>query len=158
MHFFEDLRIGTVSELGSHTFQAEEIIRFAEKYDRQIFHLDAEAAKETSFGALVASGWHTAATFMKLFIDYTNRLSAEMRAAGKPVARLGPSPGFENLKWIKPVFVGDTISYTTAIVDKRELKSRPGWGLVTFTNEARNQHGDLVMSFRGKSFLERAPR
>lgn len=155
MHFFEDLRVGETSDLGSYTFTADEIIAFASKYDRQDFHLDPELARSSPFGGLIASGWHTAAVFMKLLVAHLKAVDADMRRAGKPVARLGPSPGFESLKWIRPVHAGDTISYRTTVCGKREAKSRRNWGLVFFDNEGFNQRGEAVFSFRGKSFLER---
>jgi len=157
MHYFEDIRVGVASEIGSHTFIEEEMIRFAEKYDRQDYHLDPERAKAGPFGGLIASGWHTSAVFMRLFVHYLRETAEDLRQAGKPTARLGPSPGFEELKWPRPVHAGDTVTYRTAVASKRELKSRPGWGIVRFQNEGFNQKGELVFSFYGKTLVERKP-
>ncbi|MGL5363402.1 MAG: MaoC family dehydratase [Bosea sp. (in: a-proteobacteria)] len=151
--WFDALAIGDRTELGSLTFSAEEIIAFAAPFDPQIFHLDAEAAKETSFGGLCASGWHTACVWMQLMVIERRRQAA---VAGKErAAQLGTSPGFRNLRWIKPVFAGDTISYASTITDKRASASRPQWGLVFHHNTGVNQHGELVFSFDGCVFWER---
>jgi acyl dehydratase len=157
MQFFEDIRIGQKSEIGRHTFTAEEIKRFAARYDPQPFHLDEAAAERSHFGALCASGWHTAAVCMRLLVARKDRVVAELTARGEPVATWGPSPGFRELKWVKPVYVGDTITYASEPIEKRESKSRPGWGLMFSRNTGTNQHGELVYSFIGSAFIERRP-
>ncbi|WP_420414143.1 MaoC family dehydratase [Roseibium sp.] len=153
--FFEDIVIGDTTDLGNHTFTAEEIIRFAEKYDPQPFHLSEEGAAQTHFGRLCASGWHTAAVFMKLLVATNKRLVQEAVDEGRTVARIGPSPGFDKLKWLKPVFAGDTLSYQRVITGKTESRSRPEWGILHSDMMARNQHGDLVFSFKANVFVER---
>lgn len=153
MNWFEDLQIGERRDLGSFTFTAEDIIRFARAYDPQRFHLSDEEARKTHFGRLCASGWHTASVWMKLMVA---SLDLE-HAGGGPSARLGPSPGFTDLKWIKPVFAGDTISYSSTLVEKAEIRSRPQWGLALHRNEGVNQDGVLVFSFTGKVFVARKP-
>jgi acyl dehydratase len=158
MQFFEDIRIGQKSEIGRHTFTAEEIKRFAARYDPQPFHLDEAAATHSHFGALCASGWHTAAVCMRMLVARKDRVVAELEARGEPVATWGPSPGFRELKWVKPVYVGDTITYASEPIEKRELKSRPGWGLLFSRNTGTNQHGELVYSFIGSAFIERRRR
>ncbi|MCG8563102.1 MAG: MaoC family dehydratase [Hyphomicrobiales bacterium] len=155
--YFEDFVIGETVELGSHAFTAEDIVSFAERFDPQRFHLDHDAAKETIFGGLCASGWHTAAVWMRLMVQYRQRTTAEIAAAGGTPARLGPSPGFRELKWIKPVYAGDVIAYRSTPEDKVELRSRPGWGLLVTRNEGVNQSGDVVFSFLGQVFVERRP-
>lgn len=157
IEFFNDIAAGQVTELGSYTFTAEEIIRFAEKYDPQPFHLSEDAAAQTHFGRLCASGWHTASIFMKLQVAKTAALRTEAEAAGKPAARIGPSPGFEDLKWLKPVFAGDTLTYWRTVTGKTESRSRPDWGLVHADMTARNQDGVLVFSFKATVFVERRP-
>jgi acyl dehydratase len=157
MQFFEDIRIGQKSEIGRHTFTAEEIKRFAARYDPQPFHLDEAAAERSHFGALCASGWHTASVCMRLLVARKDRLVAELKTRGEPVATWGPSPGFRELKWVKPVYVGDTITYASEPIEKRESKSRPGWGLMFSRNTGTNQHGELVYSFIGSAFIERRP-
>src|SRR5690606_17764988 len=125
MSYFEDIRIGERHEIGRHTFTAEEIKAFAQAYDPQPFHLDEEAAAKSHFGRLCASGWHTAAVCMRLLIDDRKRRVAEMKTRGEPVGLWGPSPGFRDLKWLRPVYVGDTISFTTEFVEARLSQSRP---------------------------------
>lgn len=149
MRFFEDIGIGAVEALGSYTFTTEEIKRYANQFDPQPFHVDEEAAKASHFGALCASGWHTAAIWMKLMIAHRKREMEATRNADGPQAPLGPSPGFDDMKWLKPVYTGDTITYSSRISAKRTLGSRPGWGLVSQHNEGVNQNGEIVFSFTG---------
>jgi acyl dehydratase len=155
MQFFEDIEIGWTRELGQHTFTVEEIKRFANRYDPQLFHTDEEAAKHSQFGALCASGWHTAAVCMRLIVESTKRIASEMIARGERPAQTGPSPGFTNLKWLKPVYVGDTLSFTAEVIDKRALESRPGWGIVKTRFAGKNQNGVPVYQFDGAVFVER---
>ena len=148
--YLEETGIGMVVELGSHHFTREAIIAFAQKYDPQPFHLHDEAALKGPFGVLSASGWHTAAAWMKCYVATNQAAEARIRAEGRAPAMLGPSPGFTNLQWLKPVTPGDTISFRATVTGKRELNSRPGWGLVFSLNEGVNQKGELVYSFEGK--------
>jgi len=156
--FFEDIAVGERHELGSRTFTAEAIKAFARRYDPQAFHLDEEAAARSPFGALCASGWHTASAWMGLMVRYQRRADDERRARGEPVAELGPSPGFRDLKWLKPVYAGDTVSYAMEVVDKRPSGSRPNWGLITIRNTGVNQKGEPVISFDSVAFVERRER
>ncbi len=153
--FFEDLEIGDQLTLGSITFSEADIIRFAKDFDPQFFHIDPEAARASIFGGLIASGWHTAANWMAVMVKNrsTAAISAMMR--GERPARLGPSPGFLNLRWVKPVHAGDTITYHSAIIEKRESLSRPQWGVVRHYNTGTNQRGEEVFSFYGAVFWER---
>ena len=154
MRFYEDITIGERSDLGSHTFEAEAIKAFARKYDPQPFHVDEEAAKRSHFGGLVASGWHTAAVCMRHNVDGKYRDDAALRAGGKLVAASGPSPGVRDIRWHKPIYPGDTITFISEITDKRDT-SRPGYGLVTTSTTGTNQHGDVVYSVSGAVFVER---
>jgi acyl dehydratase len=155
--FFEEIDLGDRMVLGSAHFSAADIIRFAHDFDPQYFHIDPIRAKASVFGGLIASGWHTAATWMQQMVR--NRMAAAMGAMGRGErpARLGPSPGFTHLKWIKPVYAGDTITYTSMIMEKRVSQSRPEWGIVRHYNTGTNQHGDVVFSFVGGVFWERKP-
>jgi len=155
MKFWDDLAVGERTELGRHTFTADGIKSFARRFDPQPFHLDEVAAARSHFGALCASGWHTASIWMRLMVDHTNRENETARARGEPVAALGPSPGFRELKWLKPVYVGDTITYFTQVLDKRPSNSRPQWGLMSIFNSGVNQKGDMVISFVSTAFVER---
>jgi acyl dehydratase len=146
--WYDDIEIGDRTELGTYTFTAEEIKRFARQFDPQPFHMDEEAAKRSHFGGLVASGWHTASIFMKLQSRQINEIGADVRKSG-------PSPGYRNLRWLKPVYAGDTLTYSTEVVRKRELASRPGWGIVFSHVTAVNQRGELVYEFEGSVMFAR---
>jgi len=148
MIYFDDIKVGDRRELGSYTFTADEIKRFARQFDPQPFHLDEEAARRSHFGGLVASGWHTASIFMKLQSRMINQIGAE-------VSKAGPSPGYRNLRWPKPVFAGDTLTYSTEVVRKRELASRPQWGIVFSHITAVNQRAELVYEFEGSVMFAR---
>jgi acyl dehydratase len=144
---FDAVEIGRTMQLGSYTFTAPDIIAFASAFDPQRFHIDEAAAKASLFGGLCASGWHTAAIWMKLMVAHRRRVEA--------APKLGPSPGFRNLTWLKPVFAGDTISYSSTVAAKRASSSRPEWGLVFHRNEGVNQKGELVFAFDGCVFWQR---
>lgn len=155
MRYFEDIVIGTRRELGTYMFTAERIKAFAGKYDPQPFHLDEEAGRMSLFGDLAASGWHTAAACMRCGVDSRARESAAAKARGDDVPAGGPSPGFKNLRWPKPVLAGDTVTYFSEVTSKRPSVSRPQWGLVFFLNTGINQRGELVFSFDGSGFVAR---
>lgn len=137
-------------ETGSKLFTAEDIIRFAKKFDPQPFHTDAEAAKSYVFGALCASGWHTCAGWMRCFIDFWGSENRRLKAEGIAPPKLGPSPGFEQLQWLKPVYAGDTITYSLTSLESRLLASRPGLILNIGLGEGVNQNGETVLRFRTK--------
>jgi len=151
--YWEDVVIGSRRDLGSYTFTEEEIIRFGRKYDPQSFHIDPEAAKRSIFGGLIASGWHTAAVWMKLAIA-----ERERSKGASPLLRAGVSPGFEDMKWLKPVRPGMTIRFSSEIIGKKELASRPEMGLVLSRNKGHDEDGDLVFRFTGKGFVQRRPK
>lgn len=153
--YFEDLAVGTVLDLGSHTFEAGEIMDFARQFDPQPFHLDEEAGKRSLFGGLAASGWHTYAHYIRAVVLERQRHQAASKAAGLPVAAYGPSPGFNDLKWPKPVIVGDTISYRIKTTNKVEMKSRPNRGIVFSQGQGRNQKGEIVFDYQGMIIVER---
>ncbi len=155
MKFFEDIAVGERADLGTHTFMADAIKAFAGRFDPQAFHLDEAAAARSPFGALCASGWHTAAVWMRLMVEHQRREDAARHERGEPIAQLGPSPGFRDLKWLRPVYVGDTISYAMEIVEARPSNSRPEWGLITLRNTGVNQKGEPVISFLSVAFVER---
>jgi acyl dehydratase len=153
--FFEDRRIGEVVDIGAHTFDKGEIIDFARRFDPQPFHLDEEAAKASLFGALCASGWHTASSFIRCVVTSRMALNAAARARGERVAIYGPSPGFRNLLWFHPVFVGDTISFRGRLTEKVDLKSRPERGLLINEVQGRNQNGAVVFAITSQILAER---
>jgi acyl dehydratase len=155
MRFFEDIGVGDQAEIGRHTFTAEEIKAFAARFDPQPFHLDEAAAAHSLFGRLCASGWHTACLWMRLAVEHRRREDAARRARGEPVAALGVSPGFRDLRWPNPVYVGDTVTYATEVVELRPSSSRPEWGILTSRNTGANQRGEPVLSFISSAFVER---
>ena len=155
MRFFEDIEIGARRELGSFTFTAEDIKRFAAQFDPQRFHLDEEEGRKSLFGGLAASGWHVASVCMKLLVADGKRLAEAAAARGEEVAVWGPSPGFRELRWVKPVLAGDTISYANAVETKRTSEKRPEWGILQGRNTGTNQHGELVFSFLATAFVPR---
>src|SRR5262249_16741231 len=109
------------------------------------------------YGTLIASGWHTVAVWVRAAMRYRQAEDAARRARGEPLAELGPSPGFRDLRWLKPVHVGDTIDFASEVVETRPSKSRAQWGLVFNRNTGTNQAGDLVISFIGCALVERRP-
>jgi len=139
----EYFAIGSTQDLGSHTFTADEIVAFAEKFDPQPFHLSEEDAKGSVFGALCASGWHTASMWMRHNLLHSH--SAEWSGDG-PKPEYGPSPGFENLVWKKPAYAGETIRFTRTATGHRALTSRPGWRVLNAQGEAFNSAGEKIMS------------
>lgn len=154
--FYDDIAVGQRMEIGSYSFDKAAIIAFAKKYDPQPFHLDEAAAQKSHFGGLVASGWHTAAAYMGQLIRNRQKRQAEFVAKGVLLPEPGPSPGFNKLRWRAPVFAGDTLRFTSEIVNKRQV-SRPGWGLVFVHNRGFNQHGRLAFEFEAIAFWQMRP-
>ncbi len=155
MRFFEDLKIGQRRELGSFTFTADAIKKFARQFDPQRFHLDEEEGRKSLFGGLAASGWHIGSACMKLLVTDGQRQAKEAAARGEKVATWGPSPGFRELRWIKPVLAGDTISFASEIESLRLSEKRPEWGILQARNIGTNQRGELVFSFLSTAFVPR---
>jgi acyl dehydratase len=155
MRFFEDLQTGQRRELGSFTFTAEAIKAFAIKFDPQRFHLSEEEGRNSLFGGLAASGWHVGSACMKLLVADGKRQASEAAARGEEVAVWGPSPGFRELRWIRPVLAGDTISFATEIETLRSSSSRPEWGIVEARNSGINQRGEPVFSMIAIAFVPR---
>jgi acyl dehydratase len=154
-NYYEDRQIGEIYDLGSHTFTKDEIIAFARQFDPQPFHLDEEAGRKSLFGGLCASGWHTAAIWIRQFVAYRQKIERQIREAGAPVARYGPSPGFRNMRWLKPVYPGDTLTFRGRTAAKIDLKSRPDRGILQTDSQARNQRGEIVFNIRGQILAER---
>jgi len=146
MRYWEDFAVGDVTLFGPVTVDAEEIVEFASRYDPQPFHLDEEAGKATPFGGLIASGWHTTALFMGMFV----------RAVLLDSASLG-SPGVDEIRWTAPVRPGDTLSGRSTVTDVKPSSTNPGRGTVFTTNEVFNQDGVLVLSLKARGFFARRP-
>ena len=155
MRFFEDLEIGQRRELGSFTFTPELIKKFAAQFDPQRFHLSEEEGRNSLFGGLAASGWHVGSVCMKLLVADGQRQAAEAAARGETVAIWGPSPGFRELRWIRPVLAGDTITFASEVTSKRTSEKRPEWGIVEARNTGANQRGELAFSVLATAFVPR---
>ncbi len=153
MRFFEDIEIGQRREIGAYTFTADAIKAFAAKFDPQRFHLDEEEGRKSLFGGLAASGWHIGSACMSLLVADGQRLMKEAVARGDKLAVWGPSPGFRDLRWLKPVLVGDTVSFVNVVVDKRTSGSRPGWGILQARTTGTNQRGEEVYSILATAFV-----
>jgi acyl dehydratase len=143
--YLDDLRIGQQFVSQSHSVDESQITRFASEFDPQPFHLDKAVAKQTAFGGLVASGWHTAALTMRLLVR-----------GGPPIAGGLVGVGGE-IKWLKPTRPGDTLRVYCEVVEISPSRSRPDRGIVTIRIETRNQHADIVQLFVGKLVVPRRP-
>ena len=137
MIYFEDIVIGKKTSFGSYHVTREEVIEFAQKYDPQPFHLDDEAAAKTHFGRLAASGWHTTAMTMAMMVEHF--LKGQQAGLG--------SPGLDELRWLKPVFPGDTLRCETEVLEKRQSNSRPEMGSYRSQMQVFNQHDEPVLKF-----------
>ena len=147
MRYFEDLEIGAETEFGTYQVTREEVLEFARKYDPQPFHLSDEAAAKTHFGRLAASGWHTCAMTMAVLAR---------NAVANDQAGLG-SPGVDELRWLKPVYPGDTLHVRGKILDKTPSRSRPEMGSFRTETTVTNQDGVPVMRFTSIVLIRRRP-
>ncbi|HMC91495.1 MAG TPA: MaoC family dehydratase [Allosphingosinicella sp.] len=147
MIWFEDIEIGRETQFGSYEVTREEVIDFARKYDPQPFHLSDEAAAKTHFGRLAASGWHTCAMVMAVIARHVVK---------EEQAGLG-SPGIDELRWLKPVYPGDTLHVSGRIVDKRESRSKPDLGSFRTKTTVTNQDGVPVLTFTSIVLMRRRP-
>ena len=146
IRYFEDFKVGDVVESGGRTITREEILTFARDFDPQPFHTDEAAARQTMYGGLIASGWHSGSLMMRLFYDSLFR----------EVASLG-SPGIDELRWLKPVRPGDTLHFRATVQEVTPSRSKPDRGLVRTFCELLNQDGEVVMSLKPVNFLLRRP-
>ncbi|CAN1539404.1 MaoC-like dehydratase domain containing protein [Rhabdaerophilaceae bacterium] len=137
---------GETRRYGTYHFSADAIRTFAQAFDPQEFHLDDMAGRTSHFGGLSASGWHIASAWMQSMIASTRDT---LRANDRPLPRLGPSPGFRDMRWIKPVLAGDTLTYFSRFIEGRRSATRPGWGIAKHRNYAFNQRDELVFAFTG---------
>ena len=145
-YYWEDFRPEQVFEIGSRTLTAREIIGFAREYDPQYYHTDEQAAKNSPFGCLIASGWHTVSIGMRLMCD---GYLLETSCAG--------SPGIDELKWTQPVRPGDTLSFRSTVLAASPSRSKPDRGSVKFRWEVLNQNGEVVCSMIGTQIYLRRP-
>jgi acyl dehydratase len=141
---WEDFVVGSVAAYGPRTITREEILAFAAEFDPQPMHTDEEAARATMLGGLVASGWHTCAVSMRMMADGFVLRSAAMG-----------SPGVEEVRWLKPVRPGDTLTLRATVMEKRPSGSRPGMGFVKFSYEMLDQSNDCVMTLVSTAMIAR---
>jgi len=146
MLYFEDFPPGDVRESPARTVTREEILAFAREFDPQPFHTDEAAARQTIYGGLIASGWHTIALYMRMMWD----------SYLKDTASLG-SPGVDEVRWLKPVRPGDTLRARFTVLEAVPSRSKPDRGLVRSLSEVFNQHGEVVMTLRGLGLFGRRP-
>ncbi len=147
MIYFEDLEVGQETYFGSYEVTREEVLEFARKYDPQPFHLSDEAAATTYFGRLSASGWHTCAMTMSTIVRYFGT---------HPQAGLG-SPGIDDLRWLKPVYPGDTLHVNGRIADKTPSRSKPEIGTFRTETTVTNQDDVPVLRFTSIVLIRRKP-
>ena len=143
--YFEDVEVGDVYELdGRYEVTKEEVTEFAERYDPQPFHTDEEAAKDSIFGKLAASGWHTASMCMRLLVD--DFLDPETSMGAR---------GVDELRWRQPVYPGDTLRVEVEVLEKQASESRPELGNVRMETRGYNQDDDLVIRWEGLGMQRR---
>ena len=145
--YFEDFNPGETVELGEYTIGEADILEFARRYDPQVFHIDAERARETPYGGLIASGWHTASLGMRMLVDGLLGASASMG-----------SPGVESLNWHKPVRPGDTLRARITTLESALSRSRPDRGRIRSKLEILNQNGEIVLSWIGTIIVGTQPK
>jgi acyl dehydratase len=146
VQYLEDYAVGQIYQSGRHRVDKAQIVAFAEEFDPQFYHLDEEAAKNSPFKGLAASGWHTAAVTMRLMVD------GEFKPAG---GILGV--GFDQLSWPRPVRPGDELRVTSEILEVRPSKSRPDRGMIRVQNTTFNQNDEPVQTFIGNLIVPRRP-
>ncbi len=144
--YFEDFEVGKIIEVGRCTVSEEEIIEFATRFDPQPFHVDREAAANSIYGGIIASGWHTCSMMMRLMVDGFLKNSSSMG-----------SPGLDEIRWVKPVRGGDTLTVTTTALETRPSGSKPDRGVVFTQWTATNQHGETVATVKGRALFGRRP-
>ena len=153
--WFEDMPLNLKATLGTYTFTEENIVAFAQKYDPQPFHVDRAAAAQSIYGGIIASGWQTAAVWMKLMLAHRR---ARVAAGEEETQANYVSPGIRDLRWLKPVRPGMTLTYTNEPFAKLDWPTRPEFGLLEGRNEARDETGELVYSFVNRVLIARKPR
>lgn len=147
MHYYEDLEVGTVARFGDYRVEREEVLDFARRYDPQPFHLDDDSAAATHFGRLSASGWHSCAMTMAMLVEHFEE---------DKVASLG-SPGIDELRWLKPVYPGDTLRCETELLEKRRSRSRPEMGITRSRVTVFNQDDVAVLSMISNGLVATRP-
>lgn len=146
MKYVEDFPVGVRRQIGSRTVDEAEVIRFAKEFDPQPFHIDKEAAAAGFYGGIIASGWHTCSMTMRLMVD--GYLSDS--------AALG-SPGIDELRWLRPVRPGDTLTVYSTVAGVKVSTTKPDRAVMTTKTEVENQNGEVVLTMLGKTMMKRRP-
>jgi|TARA_B110000438_G_scaffold98978_1_gene97944 acyl dehydratase len=144
MIYFEDLNIGKKILIGPISVSEKEIIEFAKKFDPQPFHVDIEKAKDSLFGNLCASGWHTCSLYMRMLYD---GLLINLASLG--------SPGMNEIRWIKPLFPDETINGELTIISKTPSKSKPSIGSMVIDSKVFNSKKELIMTMQSISIVKK---
>ena len=142
-HYFDDLKVGDRFKSEPLNVTEKQLIEFAHKFDPQMFHLSRKKAERTIFKGLVASGWHTAAITMRLFVQTLNFAEGAIGL------------GVDELRWPHVVRPGDMLSVETEILDLRSSRSRPNFGIVRLRNVTTNQHGEIVQTMLASAMVPR---
>lgn len=145
--YLDDMNVGDRAAFGHYPVTREEVIAFASKFDPQAFHLDDAAAAKTYFGRLSASGWHTCAMTMRMMVE-------NLTVGGH--AGLG-SPGVDQIRWLKPVYPGDTLRVETVVTEVRPSRSKPDIGTVHSDITVFNQNNEPVMTMKSIGLVRRRP-
>jgi len=146
VRYLEDFKPGEVIPLGSRTLTKEAIVGFAREFDPQAFHTDEEAAKQSAFGGLIASGWHTGSVLMRLLYDGVLRNTVSFG-----------SPGIDEMRWLRPVRPGDTLTGRLTVLEVIPSRSKPDRGILKSLVELLNQHGEVVVTIKGMNLIRRSP-
>ena len=145
-YYFEDFSVGRVFDSGTRQLSEQDILGFAREYDPQYFHTDPEAAKQSIFGGLIASGWQTVGVCMRLMCDSYLLESSSMG-----------SPGMDAVRWVKPVYPGDTLRMRATVIAAKPSASKPDRGMATMRCNIYNQKDELVMHMQGMQMMEQRP-
>ena len=144
--YFEDFVEGETVDLGTFSYTESELVDFARRYDPQPMHTDLEAARRSIYGGLIASGWQTATSYMRILVEQMMRDSASIG-----------SPGIDRLRWLKPVRPGDVLRARFTVLEARPSNSRPDWGIIRSRGEVLNQDDQVVMDVEAVNFFGRRP-
>jgi acyl dehydratase len=152
--YFEELEVGRVFALGSYSFTAENIQSYTEQFAPVPFHMNDEDAASGLFGRKAAVGFHICSAWMPCFVDTNVKARDALSAAGKDLPEIGAGFGLHDINWLAPVHAGDEIVYRSTLTFKRELQSRPQWGLIETLNEGLRD-GFVVVRFSGKMLAKK---
>ena len=143
--YFDDVKVGDRFKSEPMRVTEKKLVEFAQKFDPQMFHLSRKGAERTIFKGLIASGWHTAALTMRLFVQTLNFAEGAIGL------------GVDELRWPNAVRPGDLLTVETHIIKMRLSKSRPGQGIIRLHNLTTNQRGEVVQTMLASAMVPRRP-